>query len=350
MFVATTPVRSTRSRTTPGRWPAPRPTWRPDWPGSVTAPAGSAGSATTRSAGSSTPRCPHRHRHPARHARPGCADRLPVQVPRRRRRPGGRVLPEELRRLPTSIWPPGGYIGGARHLHVTGIPLALSASTRDFAFRAAHVARAAWRHRVLRHQPAAGAVGQPARDDRVTTRWLRAPTWCSQASAKGSCCSAPRPGRDRETYLDMGASTVVVKDGGNGRPPDRRGASTAGCFRSTSSTPSVPETVSRPDSSAGTLDRLTPRRLRRAAAVGAMATTSPGDRDGLPNRLQLKALGRGGGGRCGPGRGRRAAEAAAWRCRSPWTASRSTGPERHFGGADFADWIEVGTSLVKRYG
>jgi len=33
------------------------------------------------------------------------------------------------------------YIGGARHLHVTGIPLALSPSTRHFAFRAVQVAR-----------------------------------------------------------------------------------------------------------------------------------------------------------------------------------------------------------------
>ena len=40
-------------------------------------------------------------------------------------------------------WDPAleSYIGGARHLHVTGIPLALSDSTRDFAFRAVHVAR-----------------------------------------------------------------------------------------------------------------------------------------------------------------------------------------------------------------
>ena len=35
------------------------------------------------------------------------------------------------------------YIAGARHLHLTGIPLALSATTRAFAFRAVDVARAA---------------------------------------------------------------------------------------------------------------------------------------------------------------------------------------------------------------
>src|SRR4029453_10703649 len=35
------------------------------------------------------------------------------------------------------------YVAAARHLHVTGIPLALSASARDFAFRALDVGRAA---------------------------------------------------------------------------------------------------------------------------------------------------------------------------------------------------------------
>ena len=38
----------------------------------------------------------------ARHHRPGGAHRLPAQAPRRRRRPGGRLLPEELRRLPAA--------------------------------------------------------------------------------------------------------------------------------------------------------------------------------------------------------------------------------------------------------
>ena len=38
----------------------------------------------------------------------------------------------------------------------------------------------------------------------------------------------------------------------------------------------------------GSLDGLDlPARLRRAAAVGALATTSPGDKDGLPTRAEL---------------------------------------------------------------
>jgi 2-dehydro-3-deoxygluconokinase len=41
----------------------------------------------------------------------------------------------------------------------------------------------------------------------------------------------------------------------------------------------------------GYLDGLDlPSGLRRAAAVGALATTSPGDKDGLPTRAELDAV------------------------------------------------------------
>ena len=92
-----------------------------------------------------------------------------------------------------------------------------------------------------------------------------------------------------QTYLDMGASTVVVKDGGNGATLITREE----VLHRKVFPVDVVDTVGAGDGFAagfisGTLDRLTARGcLRRAAAVGAMATTSPGDRDGLPNRLEL---------------------------------------------------------------
>ena len=99
------------------------------------------------------------------------------------------------------------------------------------------------------------------------------------------------PARDRpHATWSMGASTVIVKDGGarrHRRSPGKR------CCTATSFPVQVVDTVGAGDGFAagfisGTLDRLTARGcLRRAAAVGAMATTSPGDRDGLPTRLEL---------------------------------------------------------------
>ncbi len=90
-------------------------------------------------------------------------------------------------------------------------------------------------------------------------------------------------------YLDMGASTVIVKDGGHGATVVTREE----VLHRNVFPVQVVDTVGAGDGFAagyisGTLDRLTARGcLRRASAVGAMATTSPGDRDGLPHRLEL---------------------------------------------------------------
>jgi 2-dehydro-3-deoxygluconokinase len=87
----------------------------------------------------------------------------------------------------------------------------------------------------------------------------------------------------------MGPTTVIVKDGGQGATVVTREE----VLHRNVFPVQVIDTVGAGDGFAagyisGTLDRLTTRGcLRRAAAVGAMATTSPGDRDGLPTRLEL---------------------------------------------------------------
>ena len=148
---------------------------------------------------------------------------------------------------------PGGYIGGARHLHVTGIPLALSAS------------------------PPATSLSVPSMspgDHGVTMSFdtnLRPVLWASTremievthqmvaladivlpgASEGQVLLGTNDPLEIGQTYLDMGASTVVVKDGGQGATlVTRTRCCTATSSRSRSSTPSAPATVSPPDSSA----------------------------------------------------------------------------------------------------
>jgi len=189
-------------------------------------------------------------------------------------------------------WDPAleSYIGGARHLHVTGIPLALSPSTRDFAFRAVRVARD---HGVTisfdtNLRPVLWPSTQEMID--VTHQMVALADIVLPGASEGQVLLGTKdPIEIGHTYLDMGASTVIVKDGGQGATVVTREE----VLHRNVFPVRVVDTVGAGDGFAagfisGTLDRLSTRGcLRRAAAVGAMATTSPGDRDGLPNRLEL---------------------------------------------------------------
>ncbi len=189
-------------------------------------------------------------------------------------------------------WDPAleGYIGGARHLHVTGIPLALSPSTRDFAFRAVQVARD---HGVTvsfdtNLRPVLWPSTQEMID--VTHQMIRLADIVLPGASEGQVLLGTKdPIEIGRRYLDMGASTVIVKDGGQGATVVTREE----VLHRNVFPVQVVDTVGAGDGFAagfisGSLDRLTTRGcLRRAAAVGAMATTSPGDRDGLPSRLEL---------------------------------------------------------------
>lgn len=185
------------------------------------------------------------------------------------------------------------YIGGARHLHVTGIPLALSASTRDFAFKAVHVAR---QHGVTvsfdtNLRPV--LWNSAAEMIEVTHQMVRLADLVLPGVSEGQVLLGTNdPIEIGQTYLDMGPSTVVVKDGGNGATLISRSE----VLHRKVFPVDVVDTVGAGDGFAagfisGTLDRLTARGcLRRAAAVGALATASSGDRDGLPDRLELESF------------------------------------------------------------
>ena len=189
-------------------------------------------------------------------------------------------------------WDPAleSYLGGARHLHVTGIPLALSPSTRDFAFRAVRVARD---HGVtISFDTNLRPVLWPTTAEMidVTHQMVALADIVLPGASEGQVLLGTKdPIEIGHTYLDMGASTVIVKDGGQGATV----VTGEEVLHRNVFPVRVVDTVGAGDGFAagfisGTLDRLSTRGcLRRAAAVGAMATTSPGDRDGLPNRLEL---------------------------------------------------------------
>jgi 2-dehydro-3-deoxygluconokinase len=184
------------------------------------------------------------------------------------------------------------YVATARHLHVTGIPLALSASARDFAFRAVDVARAAGATVSFDPNLRPTLWADPREMVRVVNEMAARADWVLPGLAEGHLLTG-RSDADGVAafYLERGASCVVIKNGSQGAS-----AHTAGGRIDQPVLPvRVVDTVGAGDGFAaglisGYLDGLDlPARLRRAAAVGALATTSAGDKDGLPTRAELDA-------------------------------------------------------------
>lgn len=184
-------------------------------------------------------------------------------------------------------------IASARHLHLTGIPLALSASTRAFALRALEIARA--HGATVSFDPNIRPSLWTSEAELIdTTNAIAARAdWVLPGRSEGRLLT----GRDSadgiaDFYLGLGASRVAVKDGAAGASLHTAGHrwDHAG-FRV-----SVIDTVGAGDGFAAGLisaylDGLDDASaLERASAVGALATTHRGDRDGLPTRAQLSAF------------------------------------------------------------
>jgi sugar/nucleoside kinase (ribokinase family) len=181
------------------------------------------------------------------------------------------------------------YIASGRHLHVTGIPLALSDSTRAFTVRAIATARAAGM--TVSFDPNLRPGLWASRDQmiRVTNEVAATADWVLPGLTEGRLLVGD-PDADADAvarfYLRRGASRVVVKAGGRGaslHTADGR------WDRPVFPVPVV-DTVGAGDGFAvglisAHLDGLPAEAaLERAAAIGALATTSSGDKDGLPDR------------------------------------------------------------------
>lgn len=179
---------------------------------------------------------------------------------------------------------------GARHLHATGIPPALSASARDFARAAMRVAREDGQ--TVSFDPNLRPRLWPSAQEMVAVvnDLARYADWVLPGLDEGRLLT----GRDSaegiaEFYLGRGARQVVVKNGAQG--------ATLFTVDGRWHAPAVPvrviDTVGAGDGFAAGLisahlHACGPQEaLRRAATVGALATTSDGDMDGLPTRDQL---------------------------------------------------------------
>jgi 2-dehydro-3-deoxygluconokinase len=185
------------------------------------------------------------------------------------------------------------YLRGARHLHVTGIPPALSDQARAFTVRAVEVARAAGL--TVSFDPNLRPVLWPGRQEmvRVVDDLARRADWVLPGLQEGRLLTgaADAAGIARH-YLDRGVRRVVVKDGARGATLFQEdGTHTQAAF----DVPAVDSVGAGDGFAAGLISAHldghdAPASLRRAAAVGALATTSHGDRDGLPHRAALEAF------------------------------------------------------------
>jgi sugar/nucleoside kinase (ribokinase family) len=186
------------------------------------------------------------------------------------------------------------YIGGARHLHVTGIPLALSRSARQFSARAVDVARAAGA--TISFDPNLRPTLWDAEEQMV--REINAMAvrcdWVLPGLTEGALLTgSTTPQGIAEFYLERGVRQVAVKNGGLGAELFTADGSR---HRLAAFDVNTVDTVGAGDGFAaglisGGLDGLEPAAaLERAVAVGALATTSKGDSDGLPTREELDAF------------------------------------------------------------
>lgn len=182
-------------------------------------------------------------------------------------------------------------VAGARHVHVTGIFPALSESTRRFTFEAVAAARRAGAS--VSFDPNLRPPLWPDRDEmRAVLRELAAlADWVLPGLDEGAeLFGGTGPEEVAARCLDLGPSTAVIKLGAAGAVLRTRESA----CRATAFPVQVVDTVGAGDGfAAGFLSaRLDgaddETALRRACAVGALATTSEGDMDGLPTRQDLE--------------------------------------------------------------
>lgn len=190
--------------------------------------------------------------------------------------------------------PDGGddaYIASARHLHVTGIPPALSQTCRQYTYHAIEQARRAGMS--ISFDPNLRPTLWKSEDEmrQVLNDVAQKADWVFPGLDEGRILTgSTRPEEIAKFYLDRGVKMVAIKTG-------IRGA----CLFTGKQHYELPafsvrvvDTVGAGDGFAvgiisGMLDGLSLRDcLERGNAIGALAVTARGDMEGLPEREQLK--------------------------------------------------------------
>lgn len=186
------------------------------------------------------------------------------------------------------------YVGAARHLHLTGVAPAISASSRELAFRLAESMRAAGK--TISFDPNLRPTLWPSREAMATSLNALAALsdWVLPGLGEGLALTGYETPEDiARFYLDSGARGVVVKLGAQGayfRTADQSG------YVAAQPVARVVDTVGAGDGFAvGVVSALLEGRdlgtaVARGNRIGALAIQVIGDSEGLPTRAQLDKL------------------------------------------------------------
>ena len=186
------------------------------------------------------------------------------------------------------------YFTGARHLHMTGIPPALSESAKEFTKCVLQKMKA--NKGTISFDPNLRPNLWSSQNEMVNTiNELAVQTdWVLPGISEGKILTGYNDPRDIAAYyLDKGVKVVVVKLGPAGayyRTQTEENTITGFKVKE------VVDTVGAGDGFAvgfvsGLIDGLSlTQACVRANAIGALAVMSPGDMDGLPTRKQLEAF------------------------------------------------------------
>jgi len=183
---------------------------------------------------------------------------------------------------------------GARHLHATGIPPAISDSAREFSRRAMSEMRAAGRS--VSFDPNLRPSLWPSRERMVAelNSLAELADWVLPGLEEGRLLTGRDSAHDvAGFYLERGASIVVIKLGPEGAYWRTKGEE--------GTVPGVPvervvDTVGAGDAFAvGVVSALlegasVPAAVARGTRLGALAVQVPGDSEGLPTRAELERL------------------------------------------------------------
>ncbi|MDP1439120.1 sugar kinase [Priestia megaterium] len=184
------------------------------------------------------------------------------------------------------------YFLAAKHMHMTGIPLAVSASMRDFALHALTSMKAA--RRTVSFDPNLRPTLWASKEEMVITinEAAKQANYVLPGIEEGKILTGYENPEDIASYyLDAGVELVVIKLGEQGA--FFKTAKEQGMVEGIK-VKQIVDTVGAGDGFAVGLlsgllqnDSLT-QSVRRANAIGSLAVQSPGDNDGYPTEQQLQ--------------------------------------------------------------